>query len=587
MMSDLMRPVPLLALIARIFEEYVAEQAIFGYPASQFFRKQSDKHISLLGETVATAVGPAAGPHTQLAQNIVVSYLAGARFIELKTVQEQEPPVAKPCIDAEDEGYNTEWSSEYPVEKACEEYIKAWVLLHVLEETLELSKSGKRSFIFNMSAGYDLAGIQSPRLDAYLNNMMDASKRPYFTQCLAEIEALLDDGSFLNGTGLESRLPALNGLPKRISGNICQSITLSTMHGCPPEEIEKICVYLLTEKKINMYVKLNPTLLTYQGVRAILDRTGFHYVELSPDAFAHDMQYTEAMPMLTRLKQLADTHGRFFGVKLTNTLGVVNTKGKLPGGEMYLSGRALFPLAITLAAKISAECNGLLPISFSGGISEHNVADVFAAGIKPITMATELLKPGGYGRLAAVAAKLETTGGWEAQSIDTAKLQVLAQAALTADYSQKRFREKGKALINRPLPLFDCASCNKCVEVCPNRANLAVCCQVGLNNYSQIIHLDAFCNECGNCVTFCPWRGRPFADKLTLFSRRDDFLKSDNSGFFVDGETVYLRVNGEVITKPLANNQLALTGAQGVDQLIRVFNELYVGRPMLFGPVAE
>ncbi|MBP2664254.1 MAG: ygfK [Firmicutes bacterium] len=187
-MGDLMRPVPLLTLIARVFEEYAAECAIFGYPASHFFHKQTDKTFSLFGETIETAVGPAAGPHTQLAQNIAVSYLAGARFIELKTVQEQEPPVAKPCIDAGDEGFNTEWSSEYTVEKAYEEYIKAWVLLHVVEEALGLSKSGKRSFLFNMSAGYNLKGIQSPRMDAYLNNLMDASKHPYFKQCLAEVE---------------------------------------------------------------------------------------------------------------------------------------------------------------------------------------------------------------------------------------------------------------------------------------------------------------------------------------------------------------------------------------------------------------
>lgn len=465
-MGDLMRPVPLRELIVRVFEEYAADQAIFGYPASHFFHKQSDKTFSLFGETIETAVGPAAGPHTQLAQNILVSYLAGARFIELKTVQEQEPPVAKPCIDAEDECFNTEWSSEYTVEKAYEEYIKAWVLLHVVEETLELSKSGKRSFIFNMSAGYNLAGISSPRMDAYLNNMMDASQHPYFTRCLKEVDELIADGSFLKGTGLEARLSMLKGLSKRISGNICQSMTLSTMHGCPPDEIERICKYLLTEKKINIYVKLNPTLLTYQGVRSILDSTGFTYVQLSEEAFDHDLQYTDAIPMLTRLKKLANEQGRFFGVKLTNTLGSVNFKGKLPGGEMYMSGRALFPLSINLAVKISAEFGGQMPISFSGGITEHNALDVFATGIRPITMATELLKPGGYARMAAIAAKLETAPGWECDKIDVVKLQALAKKALTADYSQKEFRGLAKASIKSPLPLFDCAAA-PCKTACP------------------------------------------------------------------------------------------------------------------------
>lgn len=465
-MGDIMRPIPLPQLIARIFEEYAADRSVFGYPSCHFFHKKGRQTFSLFGETIETALGPAAGPHTQLAQNIVSAYLAGARFIELKTVQEQEPPVAKPCIDADDEGFNTEWSSEFTVEKAYEEYVKAWVLLHLVEEVFGLSQSGKRSFIFNMSAGYNLTGIQSPRMDAYLNNMRDASRHPYFRQCLAEVAALVADGRFLHGTGLEARLPQLSGITERISGQICQSITLSTMHGCPPAEIEKICVYLLTDKKIDMYVKLNPTLLTYRGVRSILDRTGFDYVELSEEAFAHDLQFTDAVPMLTRLKRLAAEQGRFFGVKLTNTLGSVNFKGKLPGGEMYMSGRALFPLAITLAAILSDEFKGELPISFSGGITEHNVTDVFATGIKPVTLATELLKPGGYARLAAVAARLETAGGWELAKIDVASLKALAEKALGADYSQKQFRGSDKPAVKRPLPLFDCAVA-PCQTACP------------------------------------------------------------------------------------------------------------------------
>lgn len=42
-----------------------------------------------------------------------------------------------------------------------------------------------------------------------------------------------------------------------------------------------------------------------------------------------------------------------FGVKLTNTLGTINNKGALPGEEMYMSGRALFPLSINVAAVLS------------------------------------------------------------------------------------------------------------------------------------------------------------------------------------------------------------------------------------------
>ena len=59
-----------------------------------------------------TPCGPAAGPHTQLAQNIIAAYLTGSRF-EVKTVQildGEDLPVSKPCIAA-DECYNVEWST--------------------------------------------------------------------------------------------------------------------------------------------------------------------------------------------------------------------------------------------------------------------------------------------------------------------------------------------------------------------------------------------------------------------------------------------------------------------------------------------
>ena len=72
---------------------------------------------------------------------------------------------------------------------------------------------------------------------------------------------------------------------------------------------------------------------------------------------------------------------------------------------------------------------------------------------------------------------------------------------------------------------------------------------VGFNSivFYQILHLDAYCNECGNCATFCPHSGRPYKDKLTLFSLREDFDSSDNSGFYVENDTVLIRLDGKVI----------------------------------------
>jgi putative selenate reductase len=74
----------------------------------------------------ATPVGPAAGPHTQLAQNIVLAWLAGSRIIELKTVQVNDRlDIPRPCIHAPNIGFNVEWSQELRVQESLREYAKA------------------------------------------------------------------------------------------------------------------------------------------------------------------------------------------------------------------------------------------------------------------------------------------------------------------------------------------------------------------------------------------------------------------------------------------------------------------------------
>jgi len=466
-MSDLMRPVPFRELILRIFGEYKQSGTIFGIHHTQFFRKSTDRYLKVFGEKCETPLGPAAGPHTQLAQNIITSYLTGGRFFELKTVQILDTlEVEKPCIDAEDECFNTEWSTEFTLVKAYEEYAKAWVILHIIEKLFDLGSGDGRSFIFNMSVGYDLAGIKNPRVDKYINDMIDSSSNEAFNRFIKEAEEMLADGKVFEGTGLEEKAGSVRDVPSGISSSMCNQITLSTMHGCPPKEIEDICNYMLTDKKLHTFVKLNPTLLGFERVRSILDNLGFGYVELSEDAFSHDLQYSDAKGMLHRLFDTAAEEGLQFGVKLTNTLGSINNKGVLPGDEMYMSGRALYPLSINLAAVISEEFDGKIPVSYSGGASQVNVEDIFATGIRPITLATDLLQPGGYLRLKEMAEILEKSPYWDMDGIDVGRLKKLAEDALKTDYTKKEWRGYDKASVNDDLPIFDCYVA-PCVVACP------------------------------------------------------------------------------------------------------------------------
>ena len=125
-MSDIMRPMPFGQLMDWILTEYKNEGTIFG--VSGLVRHQNGAALPIFDEKIESPYGPAAGPNTQLAQNIVASYAAGARFFELKTVQvmdgeELSKCVNKPCITAGDECYNCEWSTELTVPQAFEEYV--------------------------------------------------------------------------------------------------------------------------------------------------------------------------------------------------------------------------------------------------------------------------------------------------------------------------------------------------------------------------------------------------------------------------------------------------------------------------------
>lgn len=466
-MGDIMRPVPFEELLTRVFAEYHESRSIFGIPEQQFYRKDNDRLIKVFGETCETPMGPAAGPHTQLAQNIIVSWLTGGRFIELKTVQILDRlELDKPCIDAEDECFNTEWSTEFTLQKAHDEYLKAWFVLHLLEAIFDPRTQGEaKSFIFNMSVGYNLEGIKQPPMQNFIHNMMDSAQHPKYAEYQSILANFIGDKNFAQRLALESRSAQLSTLPQQIPAQMVHGVTLSTMHGCPPNEIEAICRYMLEEKALNTFVKLNPTLLGYPRVREILDTCGFDYIGLKEESFEHDLKLEQAISMLQRLIALGKEKQLSFGVKLTNTLGTINHKGALPGEEMYMSGRALFPLSINVAAVLSRAFNGELAISYSGGASKFNIREIFDTGIRPITMATDLLKPGGYLRQLECMRELDQSDTWGMTKVDVERLEALAKKAVSMEYTQKHWKAQDRIDAGGPLPMTDCYVA-PCVTAC-------------------------------------------------------------------------------------------------------------------------
>lgn len=477
-MSEVMTPMSFEQLVEWVLQEKKKRGTVFGQHHA--YRADGTHNRTMFGRTLETPIGPAAGPHTQMTQNIVAAYYAGSRFFELKTVQimdgeELAACINRPCIKADDEGYNCEWSTELTVPQAMEEYIKAWFLLKVIAK--EFGLGDMNGFQFNVSVGYDLAGIQSPKVDTFLNSMKHAEDTEIFKHCKAY---LLEHADWFEHVTTEDI--------EQIPPEICNSVTLSTLHGCPPQEIERIAMYLLTEKGFHTFVKCNPTLLGYEFARKTMDEMGYDYIQFGDFHFKDDLQYEDAVPMLTRLMNTAKERNLEFGVKITNTFPVDVKQNELPSEEMYMSGKSLYPLSISLAAKLAKEFDGRLRISYSGGADYYNIERIVDAGIWPVTVATSLLKPGGYQRLTQMAKLLDKENA-PFEKVDAESAGKLAEEAVKDPHHVKAMKPLPSRKMKKEVPLMDCFVA-PCKEGCPIHQDITTYLQlVGEEKYEEAMEV--------------------------------------------------------------------------------------------------
>ena len=455
-MSEIMRQMSIGHLMHWIMSEYEQKKSIFGI--EKIVKHENGQALPIYEEKIESPFGPAAGPNSQLAQNIVAAYVAGSRFFELKTVQVMDGAdlaacISRPCIIAGDECYNCEWSTELYVPQAFAEYVKAWVACKLIAKEYNLGDPD--AFVFNMSVGYDLEGIKSPKVDKYINDMIEAKDTEVFKECINWALEHVNEFKNVDEEYIRS-----------ISSNVSNSITESTLHGCPPAEIERIATYLITEKHLNTFIKCNPTLLGYEYARKRLDGLGFDYIAFDDHHFVEDLQWADAVPMLHRLYDLCQEKGLEFGVKITNTFPVDVTRNELPSNEMYMAGRALFPLSIHVARLLTDEFQGKLRISYSGGATIENIKELFDAGIWPITMATNILKPGGYQRMSQIADELMECGSERFSGVNVAALAAIDDGVEAKAMYRKPVKPLPERHVDKKLPLFDCFNA-PCRNGCP------------------------------------------------------------------------------------------------------------------------
>ena len=567
---SVLSPFPLSVLVRRAAAE-LSTGSVYDLPVRRIFSGFPGVDLSVVfhGHRCATPVGPAAGPHTQLAQNVALSWLSGGRILELKTVQVNDSLVIpRPCIDMRTVGFNVEWSQELLVHESLREYVRARLLVAILAELCGVPEA-ERAVVFDVSVGYDFDGIRSRKMAEFFEGVRDAT-------------TLLDAERAALSRELPSDLRHLADVP--CESRLSDSATLSTFHGCPPGEIAAICRHLLTEVGLHTIVKLNPTLLGYEEVEEILHgRLGYGDIRLRRRDFEKDLKWSDALSLARDLSKEASRRGLDFGVKLTNTLVVENRGDPLPGPEQYLSGEPLYVLALTLALRLRKELGAAFPVSFSAGIDAGNVATAVSCGFVPVTSCTDLLRPGGYARLhrqtEALADAMREAGavtvpdfiracaGGRESDVAAASLSNHCRAAAEALAAERYTAGKTGRLprkIGSQLHLFDCINCDKCIPVCPNDANFVYETPPRTIAYRDLVvrggrlapgeerslgwggpkvsphqiacWADA-CNDCGNCDVFCPEDGGPYIEKPRLFGSLASYLAdAPRPGFFVRRE---------------------------------------------------
>jgi putative selenate reductase len=594
-----------------MFRELEQNRSIFDLEERRFVRSPGTRDLAVRfhEHAAATPLGPAAGPQSQLAQNLVLSFLGGGRIFELKTIQIQDRlKIPRPCIDMQTVGYNIEWSQELTLEESLEEYVKGSMLIELLVASGKLDLApGFDRFVFDLSVGYDLAGIQSDRVQTFLRGMRDAA--PLVERLRRQIPEPWRHLRDLN-----------------FNTHLSDTLTLSTFHGCPPDEIERMISWLLEAHRFHSIVKLNPTLLGSTEARRLFNDV-LGYQEQIPDtAFEKDTRWDQAVAFVGRLGEHAARLGLGFGVKFSNTLIVKNQRGFFPKTEkeMYLAGPPLHVLAMALVARFRETFADRYPISFSAGIDRQNFPDAVALGLCPVTVCSDLLRPKGYGRMQGYFAELEKRMGAAGDvdefivrglgngaaalgklQVEPARLAACTRAldngeplrpvaeALFAPWVREakllntkryaaglledpRYRHASNAKVPRKigsrLELFDCVTCDLCVPVCPNDANFTFTLPrlqlpviklrstsggwtqrqdgtLSVEQRHQIGNYADFCNECGNCDVFCPEDGGPYILKPRFFGTLDHWSRlTTHDGFHLarhpDRDVVHGRFNG-------------------------------------------
>src|SRR5262249_36598599 len=170
------------ACTERAFLEWERRRTIFDLPAAAFYRPRAGIGLATTayGQRAANPLGPASGPHTQLAPSIVRAWLSGARVFELKTVHPVErTSTPQRSIDVGSLALHIESAHELPIDVALAQFVGGSMLIEMLEESGVLEPSpgertiGAGDLVFDLSASADRHSLENSRFVGFVRGCQD------------------------------------------------------------------------------------------------------------------------------------------------------------------------------------------------------------------------------------------------------------------------------------------------------------------------------------------------------------------------------------------------------------------------------
>lgn len=409
-------------------KEYAASGTILGRARKDFFRATREQESDCYGRPCVLPVGAAANPLVMDVAGIVSSYLAGARSFELPVQAAIGRAIARAA-----RGKRASGDEPRPALKVLRDFSIARIAVLALGRMFGLDPDGGplEPCVYSANVSAETDAETGDFLAAQGDGRGEALK----AAIAQEFERLAAGPDPFSGTDAAGRLAKAKDIDRRSQAPFIAALTVAIPDGLPLKDAEERLMSLVSDSGMAVELKLGPWILGSERLVDILSRTG---IERDPRLLGRNAatRYSQAIMTIRRLFTLARERSSFFGLRIDGSLpAAIGRALAAPGGDAFLSGPGSFAAALNLAARVSEDLSGTLPLSFSGGLDSERAAALFKAGIRPLSLATALFSADGYGAITPLAAavdavKARSPGLRDHAQIDVRALRDLSSALL-------------------------------------------------------------------------------------------------------------------------------------------------------------